>query len=225
MLSLEPSGQRTRQVGVRLATGCLTALVVLLGACDGRSDTASSSRAPSVASAEPADVVVQLGDYHLGVIPDMFVTGPELIIYGDGTTYAEFYDGADSDGHAQFRLVTGHVDDATLHDLVTTAGALPSVTPVGEAPVDGFPLLLVVGEHRWYINDLAAEPFASFLAELRATVDSDATEEWHPTRWIDRPYGINTCTVIDQPGDDPLYDAPVYPHLIDEYPLGETPCN
>jgi hypothetical protein len=56
-------------------------------------------------------------------------------------------------------------------------------------------------------------------------VDDAATEQWRPARWIDRPWGVNTCTVIDQPGNDALYDAPVYPHLLDEYPLGETACS
>lgn len=199
-------------------------LVLLLCACDASPYSTAPSSAPGVQSTGPSDVVVQLGDYHLGVVPDMYVTGPELVVYGDGTTFAELYEGV-SDGRAQFRLATGLVPSEALQDLLDTANTLPPATPIGEPAVDAFPLLLVVGGHRWEINDQNAEPFASFLAELRTAVDAGATNHWQPTRWIERPYGANTCTVIDQPGIDPLYDAPVYPHLLDKYPLGDTACS
>ena len=173
---------------------------------------------------DASTVVVQLGDYHLGAVPDMFVTGSELVIYGDGTTFGELYEGI-ADGRAQFRLATGQVPSAALQEILDMASTLPDITPIGQMAVDDFPLVLVVGEHRWEINDLSSEPFASFVAHLRTTVDAAARDTWQPSRWIDRPYGSNTCSVIDRPGDNSLYDAPVYPHLLDDYPLGETACH
>lgn len=222
MRDSEPRSNSVRQPCVSRVLSSVVGLLLVLCACDDSSGSIASPRLTS-SSADPAAVLVQLGDYHLGAVPDMYVTGPELVIYGDGTTFAELYAGA-SEGRAQFRLATGNVPSAALQDLLATANTLPSATPIGEAAVDAFPLVLIVGEHRWEINDLDVQPFASFLADLRATVDAAATEPWQPSRWIDRPYESDTCTVIDRPGDDSLYDAPVYPHLLDEYPLGATAC-
>ncbi|MEN9644892.1 MAG: hypothetical protein RL238_1561 [Actinomycetota bacterium] len=166
---------------------------------------------------------MQLGDYHLGAVPDMFVTGPELIVYSDGTVVGDLYEGI-SDGLPQFRLAAGTIPDDAMQELIDAASELPPTSPIGEAATDGFPLLLVVGDQRWEINDSTIEPFGSFLAQLRSAADTAATDAWEPSRWVVRPFGSVVCTATDRPGGDPLYDAPVYPHFLDEFPLGETSC-
>jgi hypothetical protein len=171
------------------------------------------------------DVVLQLGDYHLGEVPDMFVTGPEIVIYGDGTVYAELFDGV-ANGEAQYRRLKGRTSEEQLQKLLRDAKALPPTSPVGVPPTDGSPLLLLVsGTQTWDINDLSAEPFAAYLDEVRSAVRSAAREAWSPSRWIVRPYGVDTCSVVEEPLEQSEYDAPVYPHLLDHYRLGATPCN
>ena len=167
--------------------------------------------------------MVQVGDYHLGVVPDMFVFGPEVVVYGDRSVYAELFDGV-KDGAATYRLVRGRMSEGQLQRLLSDADALPPTSPVGLPGTDGFPLLLVTGARTWDINDLEAEPFATYLDEVRATVRSAATEAWRPPRWIVRPYGAPRCSA-QQPSEQSYYDAPVYPHVLDQYSLESSTAN
>ena len=50
--------------------------------------------------------MIQLGDYDFNGGPDVFVTGPEVVVYGDGSVYARLQAGVVA-GAAQFRLVKG----------------------------------------------------------------------------------------------------------------------
>ncbi|MBI4936283.1 MAG: hypothetical protein HY828_20590 [Actinobacteria bacterium] len=158
---------------------------------------------------------MQVGSYELGVVPDMFVYGPELVVYGDRSSYAENGRGT----------VKGSIDESVLQDLLRGADSLPAATPVGEAPSDGVPLVLVVGEHRWKLNDQTVEPFATYLAEVRASVDAGADRTWAPWRWVSRAYGDDTCRVTEQSGGNGSYEAPVYPHVVEQFPLGELDCS
>lgn len=218
----DPEGCSFRPRRVRLAV-VLVPLAIVAAACDDSTGSGSSTTAVIEHATGLSDVVVQFGDYQLGAVPDMFVYGPELVIYGDGHVYAEMDDGI-KNGAVQFRAARGTMDESAIQDLLHQADELPSTTPVGTAVTDGLPLLLVAGSHRWEINDVSVEPFASYLGRLRAGVDAAADQVWTPSRWIVRPFGASECTVTDQPSAEAGYDAPVYPHLIAQYPIGDFAC-
>lgn len=204
---------------------------MMLVACSHSESTARTSEPASTSTVERIDhdtgslnPVLQVGDYRLGVVPDMFVFGPELVIYDNGVVYAELFDHV-QDGEARYRRVTGQVDEDQLQWLLGQGAALPSTSPVGgPLPVDAFPLVVTVDRQTWELNELGVEPFAGFLHDVRSTVDTAATEEWIPTRWVVRPYGAEHCSAVDQPYELSAFDAPVYPHLLDQYPLGEFSC-
>ncbi len=166
------------------------------------------------------DAVLQIGDYHIGGNPDEFVTGPEVVVYGDGTAYAELLDGV-THGVVTAHLVTGHMSEDQIQQLLGAADKLPSTSPIGVAAVDQDPLLLVSGAHRWEVNDRAVEPFATYVASVRASVRQLAHQEWIPTRWIVRPFEGLHCAVVAQNQTPGLYNAPVYPHMLDHYPVGD----
>jgi hypothetical protein len=69
------------------------------------------------------DVLIQIGDYHLGDNPDGFVTGPTVVIYRDGVTFADFIDVAD--GRATPTMLTADLDEAALSQLLKAGSALP----------------------------------------------------------------------------------------------------
>jgi hypothetical protein len=87
--------------------------------------------------------------------------------------------------------------------------------------VDAGPILLVASGNTWEINDLSTEPFARYIADLRSVVSAVATKTWKPERWIVRPFGARVCSVVEEPTGEQAYDAPVYPHALAQYPLGE----
>ncbi len=218
----EPEGCSFRPRSVRLA-GLLVSLAVVAAACDDSTGSGSSTTAVIEHATGSSDVVVQVGSYQLGAVPDMFVYGPELVIYGDGRVYAELDNGI-KDRAVHFRLAQGAMGESAIQDLLRQADQLPSTTPIGTAVTDGIPLLLVAGGHRWEINDVSVEPFASYLGHLRTTVEAAADQVWTPSRWIVRPFDAPKCTVTDQPSTEAGYDAPVYPHLVAQYPIGDFAC-
>lgn len=196
--------QRRRLAGVGLL------IAVAVGCSSDSSEPAVTL--PNVAADA---VLIQLGSYEIGGVPDEFVVGPRVVVYGDGAVFAEMYDGVVS-----FRLVTGRLDESQLVEVFEAAEELPAEGVVGQLPSDGVPLLLVIGDRRWDIGDPAIEPFGAFVAKLTSMVDAAATDEWRPARWIMQPYEAPCVVVPDDPEAGP-YDAPVYPHLMDTYLLGE----
>ncbi len=198
------------------------ALVLLAGCSSGHTpQSTTTSNIPHPAGA--SDVVIQLDGYQFGGVPDEFVVGPELVVYGDGSVYAELPDSV-KNGVAQFRLLQGHLDEAMIQRLLSRAEELPSDSPVGVAVTDNPARPMIVGTHTWEINDRSIEPFATYLNELQSAVAAGASEPWRPARWIDRPYPGFTCSVVEQSEVEPWYNAPVYPHLLDQYPLGQFDC-
>ncbi|MDP2292534.1 MAG: hypothetical protein Q8M22_15190 [Actinomycetota bacterium] len=164
-------------------------------------------------------VLMQLGSYEIGGVPDEFVVGPQIVVYGDGSVFAELDDGA-VDGGVSTRLVTGHLDESQLIEVFEAAEALPAEDVVGQLLLDGVPLVLVVGRRQWEVGDRGIEPYREFIDELTDLVDAAAIDVWTPARWILQPYGAPCAVVPDNPDAGP-YDAPVYPHVLDEYPPGE----
>ena len=199
-----------------------SALMTITG-CSGLG-TGTSSAAETISHpAGTSAIVIQFGDYDFYGGPDVFVTGPELVVYGDGRVYAELHDGVVA-GVARSRLVKGKLDESIIQDLLRRANVLPEATPVGTAAIDAGPLVLIVAGRRWDINDVAVNVFASYVEYLRAAVTAGAVEAWQPTRWITRPLGAKTCSVVEQPSRNGPYEAPVYPHAVSAYPLGTFAC-
>ena len=189
--------------------------------------TTAAPAATTIASVQhptgSADVVLQVGDYHLGWGPDVSVSGPEIVVYGDGGLFAELFDGV-KDNHAVWSRVQAHLSEDQLQTLLRPGEQLPADPPQNTIAVDTFPILLVSAAHRWEINDPQAPPFGSYLTNLRNTVRSYVTQVWTPQRWVVREYPSPTCTVTDAPSSESTYDAPVYPGLIDQFPLGTVEC-
>ncbi len=174
-------------------------------------------------STGPNDVVLQVGDYHLGWGPDMGVTGPEIVLYGDGSLYAELFDGV-RDNQAVRSRVQAKLSESQVQTLLRPGEEVPVDPTMNTMAVDTFPILVVSASHRWEVNDPQAEPFVTYLTNLRNMVRSYANEGWVPERWVVRVYPSPTCTVTDAPSTDSSYDAPVYPGLLDQFPIGNVDC-
>lgn len=171
----------------------------------------SSSSDVTVPDVAADGVLIQLGSYDVGGVPDEFVLGPGIVVFGDGSVYAELYVGVDN-GEAVLRLVTGRLTESQLQDVFEAAASLPAPGVVGEQATDGAPLLLRVGSQEWAINDVSVQPYREFIDELVALVEDEVTEPWEPDRWIVKPFG-EPCKVVDENPQQGPYDAPVYPHL------------
>ena len=205
-------------------------LVGTLGACtSSESPSPPSDRATATTiglvehSAGANDVVLQVGDYHLGEHPDWLVTGPEIVVYGDGRLYAELFDGFRL-GTATWSRVQAKLSPSQMQALLLPGEDLPVDPPMDPLAVDLFPILIVSASHRWEVNDPEAEPFVTYLTSIRSIVRSFATEAWVPERWVVRVFPSPTCTVTNAPSTDSLYDAPVYPGMLDRFPLGTVEC-
>lgn len=169
------------------------------------------------------DVVLQIGEYHLGSGPDEFVSGPEIVLYGDGGLYAELPDGV-RDGEPQSILRQAHLTEQQMQVLLRPGEILPDNPTMSTLSADALPTLIVTASHRWEATDPQQEPFASYLSELRDEVRSIATAAWTPTRWIIRPYPSSACTVTNTPAEHSYYDAPVFPGDLGRYPPGQVDC-
>lgn len=213
--------QRSRNVMHLVPFAC--ALVVLSAACTSQTSAPIPTPRRITHQLGASDVVIQLNDYLFGGVPDEFLVGPELIVYGDGSVYAELPDGVKNQS-ATLRLVTGHLDETEVQRFLLRADSLPTDAPVGQAVADAIARPLIIGTHQWEINDESIEPFGTYLRDLQSAVEKVATTEWSPARWIDRPYPSSTCSVVERSTTEPWYNAPVYPHLLDHYPLGQFTC-
>ena len=159
----------------------------------------------------------------------MFVTGPQIVIYRDGTVFAQIQEDRVADGRVPYHMAMGRLSKSQLSILATDASALPSRTSVS-GPVDALADQLTFGGQTWEVptwetEDPTLEPLLSFVGALRETVHSVAITECVPERWIVRPYGEPSCTVAARPMQ-PLdyYEAAVYPHLLDRFPIGPFDC-
>jgi hypothetical protein len=167
--------------------------------------------------------VLQVGEYQLGWGPDVTVIGPEIILYGDGSLYAELFDGVRA-GQASWSLLQAKLSSEQVQALLLPGEGLPVDPPMPPLAADGLPLQIVSAAHRWDVNDPEAEPFVGYLTKVRNMVRSYATEKWVPERWLVRVYPSPTCTVANAPSSEPSYSAPVYPRLLDRFPLGTVDC-
>lgn len=188
---------------------------------------ASPSTTPTIPTVRHAtganDVLLQVGDYHLGSGPDEFVSGPEIVLYGDGRLYAELLDGV-RDGEPQSSLRQAQLTEEQMQVLLRPGETLPKNPTMNTLPADAFPTFIVSASHQWQANDPQQEPFGSYLTNLRDEVRSMATAAWVPSRWIVRPYPSEVCTVTNAPAEHAYYDAPVFPGELGRYPPGQVDC-
>ena len=206
-------------------------LVGLLGACGSstsRSPVTLTSSGTTIAvvphSSGVNDVVLQVGNYQLGGDPGRAVTGPEIVLYGDGSLYAELFDGV-HDGQATWSRVHGKLSETQVQSLLAPGEGLAADPPMNTLDADGWPTQIVSAAHRWLVNDFGEEPFVGYLTKVRTMVRSYATEEWVPERWVVRVADSPTCTVTNAPSSESSYDAPVYPGVLDYFQLGTVDCD
>lgn len=171
-----------------------------------------------------SQVLVQIGDYEFGNNLDQFVFGPRLVIYGDGSAFAEVDGDGVRNGAPVLRPIESRVSDAEIQSLLLAASKLPDVASAGEAPVDGLPLLLAVNGQAWDILDFEVEPFNSYVDSVTAVVIESEVGSWNPPAWVQRIPPAADCVSVDEPEGAPYYSAPVYPHLANTYPLGRFAC-
>ena len=220
MCNWNQKGCAFRRTVMRRAAVLLSFALAATACSPSPRDTTTSVAVSIVNPRGPMEVVLQIGDYHIGGNPDEFVSGPEGVVYGDGTVDAVLFDSV-VDGVVKAHLATGHMSEDQIKQLLGAANKLPTTSAVGLEPADQPPLLLVSDTLRWEINDHAAEPFATYLASVRASVRDVAKQEWIPPRWIVRPFEGLHCSVVAQNQVLGLYNAPVYPHVLDRYPIGD----
>lgn len=172
--------------------------------------------------------MIQLGAYEFRTIPEWHIVAPELVIYRDGSVYTETVDDTSAPANnATHRLRYGRMTEAQTERLIRDAEALPVTRPnPGVSANDVYPLRLTSGPQTWDIEQPPThQPFISYLEQLRSAVRTAATEEWRPSRWVQLVDGDNACVVTEQPGIEPWNNIPVYPHLLEDYPLGERDCD
>ncbi len=171
------------------------------------------------------DVFVQIGQYELGNNIDEFVWGPLLVAYRDGSAFAEV-DETVVDGVAERRPIEAKLDPVQIDAIRRAADALPDGVEIGldQRPEDGIPRMLIVDDQTWLIHDFSAEPFRSFMESVTEAVEATEVDQWTPQRWVQRDRSTGQCSVTSAPSGPSYDNAPVYPHLIGEYPLGDFDC-
>ena len=172
------------------------------------------------------DVFVQIGQYELGNNIDEFVWGPLLVAYRDGSAFAEV-DETVIDGVAERRPIEALLDPAQIDSIRQAADALPDDTEIGldQRAEDAIPRMLIVDDQTWLIHDLSAEPFRSFMESVTEAVEATEVDQWTPQRWVERDRSTGQCSVTQAPSGPSYDNAPVYPHLLDQYPLGDFDCS
>ena len=171
-----------------------------------------------------SQVLVQIGNYEFGNNLDQFVFGPRLVIYGDGSAFAEVDGDGVRNGATVFRPIESRVSEAEIQSLLLAASQLPDVATAGVAPEDGLPLLLAVNGQSWEILDFDVEPFNGYVDSVTAVVTASEVGMWTPPAWIQRIPPAPDCESVVEPEGAPYYSAPVYPHLVNTYPLGRFEC-
>jgi len=168
------------------------------------------------------DVVVQIGAYDLGNNIDEFVRAPSVVVYGNGDAYGYTYDQTRS----SWRPMRRHVPEAELQRVLSAGRSLPSEVPAAQIPADDTGTFVAIGERSWLTYPLLyadSDPFRQIINDVLAVVDAEGVDTWQPSAWIVRP-NHGPCSVQATAPDRPSDGAPVYPHLADRYPLGETSC-
>lgn len=104
-------------MSMRLRSVAVIVALLAVAACD-----SSDRAADDVDGATPIryptgsdDVLIQVGDYHFAW-PDEFLTGPEIVVDGDGSAFAELRDPSPSSARTLSQTSTA------LADLINTQG-------------------------------------------------------------------------------------------------------
>jgi len=174
---------------------------------------------------DPRRVILQVGEYVLGrTIPDHYVEGPTVVVYGDLRVFGLVSDGSTTS------WASGHVSLADVVALLRRAAMLPDTAPDGSAreAVDDFGTMLIAGGRRWRTYPpglVAADPFVALLEEVDTVARRALTDPWTPAAWIEQPERNGPCVVVEQPDVEPWLAAPIYPHLTDRYPIGPASCD
>ena len=206
--------------GASAVSGPASSLVPSSAGLTGPVDTLAPIAHPTGAD----DVVLQVGAYLLGrTIPDHDVEMPTLVIYGDLRAFGRI------DGSAGPRWASGRVDRADVVALLRTAAMLPDEAPDGAAREagDDFGVELVAGDRRWRVYPpglIDADPFVALLDDVWSAGRPALVDPWVPSAWIEQPEWNGPCVVVAEPDVDPWLAAPIFPHLVDRYPLGPASC-
>ena len=196
-------------------------LVLAVSGCGLFEETASLDTA--LDPTKPLDVVVQVGDYSCCNIDD-FLFGPLLVVYADGSFYWERQVGV-AGGAAELETLTGQLDDAGFASITEAANALPGSRSVGpdQQATDGVPVLLVAGDATWTLHELQ-DPYRAFIDDVGEILDDVEHQPWTPTAWIEHAPGDDTCVVSAVQTQPSSAGAPIYPHVVDEFPPGPIAC-
>lgn len=193
------------------------ALVIVAG-CAGDGLPAAADRHAVVIAAGPDEVVFQFGAYNLGDNIDQIVTAPTVVIYGDGSAHGRVLD----DRTGERRYVRASFDDDLVRDLVAASADLPQEASNELCEIDEVATRLLVDGRSWdACGFLQMDEFDSFVQAVLNEWSSIEKAPWVPAAWIDRSSG---CTVIDDLTGGSLEVVPLYPHLVDDLPLGPIDC-
>lgn len=173
--------------------------------------TSTTNLTVTVPSVADDEVLIQLGEYVIGSVPDGYVIGPELVVYGDRSFF----------GSVDGQLQTGQLTEPQVEEIFATAATLPEPGTYGEnAATDVLPTHLQLGQNSWNaIGD--SDVLSPVIAQLRLDVQQSAERQWDPERWIVWPFD-EACEVVAAVPIQGPYVAPVFPHVLAQYLLG--PC-
>lgn len=160
----EPSRNHQRLNDVLRFTrvGALLILSFAAAACGDGNTSPGETIAPPRTAYDASDVWLQFGDYVLGAVPDMFVTGPEIVVYSDGVVFAQVR-GSVIDRRIPYDMATGRLTQDEMRQLATATKALPVPQPLSDTPVDAFALPLTSGGRTWQVPDTATHRAARLL--------------------------------------------------------------
>ncbi len=169
------------------------------------------------------EVLFQFGTYNIGDNIDRFVTGPAMVIYGDGTTYSQFPRGNGDDPSSFLRI--GQLDDDKLRDLVGAARDLPDDVSGRLCAEDEFQNVLVVESRTWSAcGMLDADHLGPFIDAVRAEFERTDSGPWTPASWIQLDPVSGECSVVESPTVPSYQATPVYPGATNDHPLGPIEC-
>ncbi len=201
----------------------VTTAVAITAACSASESIPATDDPSSIEiAAGPDDVVLQLGSYDVGENIDQFVSGPDLVIYGDGAVYRDTIRLAPD---APNRFQRGVLAERRVLDIVAAARELPDVVDGDDCAVDEFEAELRIEGRTWSACGLLdAADFGAFLDAVRLDVHSTDLTPWEPSALVQLDPVTTTCAVVASSTLPASQTAAVYPHATDEYPPGEFPC-
>jgi hypothetical protein len=155
---------------------------------------------------------------------------PRVVIFQDGrvftTTATDGYASTPASAH---RHMHGQIPQQQLEELLARAATLPPTQESGVTATDEWPTVVQVGRQQWSVYRHSDGVYREFTMLVEEVVRDVATESWEPSAWLvmhdDPPWTAPpTCEVAVRTDDTPQQAVPVYPHVVDRYPLGPLDC-